>query len=519
MYKILFVEDEDIIRTGLKKIVSDAGIKFEATFEASCGKDALEIIKKHRPEIVVTDIIMPKMDGIELISQCRDLGLNISFIIISGYGEFAYAQKAIAFGVTNYLLKPTKKMELIDTINGIISKLNSDKEKQEKINELQQESIKQILKGKYKPEEAHAIFNNVGLEFLKKSFIVLSYCMHETDNAMHEMVRKMVYSEVRKPFEPIISHTFPYKYTIILFTIDDPADLEIDRLLNHLETKILNIGRTLNLNLYAGISNISNDISQIHNLVLQSENALDYRLFYYQRKLFYYNDLLKANSLVHIPDIYSEAVINAAAHGKISETIDSIDNLFRFLLKIEYLTPHFIISTFEELLHEVKKAIIKNTDSNLENTSDNGMQNIESIINIYRSSYSINNLAAKIKEAFLSAARNPANGRTGYFSNAIDCALKYIEENYKKDLSVDRVSNYICMSPNYFSSLFKSKTGCSFTSYLQKIRVEKSKQLLSDPKNKIFEIAEMVGFVNNKYFFKIFKKETGLTPGEYRNMY
>ena len=520
MYKILFVEDEDIIRTGLKKIATDAGINFEAIFEANCGKDALEIIKEYSPEIVVTDIKMPKMDGIELIRQCRNLGLDISFIIVSGYGEFAYAQKAISFGVTEYLLKPIKKMELVDSVNSIISKLDSDKEKRKKINDLQKESVNQILKGKYKPDEINAILNNVDLEFLNKSFMVLSYYYkHEIDKLIHDTVGKMVYSEIQKPFEPIISHTFPYKYTIILIKIDDNIELEIDSLLNNLETKILEIGRTLNLNLYAGLSNISNDISQIHNLVLQSENALDYRLFYYERKLFYYKDTLKANPLVHIPDVYSEDVLNAVAHGKISETIDSIDNLFRFLLKIEHLTPHLIISTFEELLHGVGKVISKNTVSNLENISNTGILHSESVLFIYRSSDSINNLVTKIKEAFLSAARNSLNDKAGHCSNAIDSALKYIEENYKKDLSVDKVSNYICMNPNYFSSLFKSKTGYSFTNYLQKIRVEKSKQLLSDPKNRIFEIAEMVGFVNSKYFFKIFKKETGLTPGEYRDVY
>jgi len=518
MYKILFVEDEDIIRTGLKKIIADAGISFESIFEANCGKDALEIIKKHSPEIVITDIKMPKMDGIELIRQCRNSGLTQSFIIVSGYGEFEYAKKAIAFGVTNYLLKPIKKMELIHSINSIISKLDRNGEQEKKINDLQKESVNQVLKGKYKPEEIPSILKNVDLEFHGKSFMVLSYYYkNEMDKPIQDKVCEMLYSKIKKPYEPIISYTFSYNYTVILIKIEDDIEWKTDSLLNSLKTTILETGRILNLNLYAGVSNISKDISQMHNLVLQSENALDYRLFYYERKLFFYKDIPKTDPSVHIPDVYSDALLNAIAHGKINETIVSIDNLFRFLLKMEDLTPHLIISTFEELLHGARKAILKNRDNNSENISNNGLYHSESIRNIYRSSDSINNLVTNMKEAFLRAGRNSLNDKAGHSSNVIDNALKYIEENYNKDLSVDQVSDYICMNPNYFSSLFKAKTGYSITNYLQKIRIEKAKQLLYDPKNKIFEIAEMVGFVNNKYFFKIFKKETGITPCEYRD--
>ncbi|MDF2986313.1 MAG: hypothetical protein K0R50_1823 [Eubacterium sp.] len=518
MYKILFVEDEDIIRAGLKKIVADAGFRFEAVFEANCGKTALEIIKKHSPEIVIADIKMPKMDGLELIRHCRNLGLSLSFIIVSGYGEFEYAQKAITFGVTNYLLKPVKKIELINSISRVIFNLDSTEEQKKRIDVLQKESVRQVLKGKYKPGEIPPVLKSVGLEFFDKSLAVLSYYYKcESDNLIQDKVCSMVCSEIQKPLEPVFSYTFPYNYTVILIKIDKAFEFKTDSLINYLKAKILETGRALNINLYGGLSDISGDVSQIHNLVLQSESALDYRMFYYESKFFCCKYIPQVNPAVHIPDVYSDALLNAVAHGKINETILSVDNLFRFLLKIEKLTPHIIISHFEELLHRAEKIIMKNTGNIMQSAAGRDSYHSQKIEDVYRSSDSINNLVTNIKEIFLSAGRNSLHDKPGHGSSVVDNALKYIEENYMLDLSVDQVSDYISMNPNYFSSLFKAKTGCSITNYLQKIRIEKAKQLLADPKNRIFEIAERVGFVNNKYFFKIFKKETGMTPGEYRD--
>lgn len=520
MYKVLVVDDEDIVRKGLKKIISNMNLKISKIDEARDGKEALDIFHSNRPNIIITDIKMPNIDGLELVEIIRKFDKNIKFIILSGYGEFSYAQKAIQYGVTDYLLKPFKNEKLNDILSGIISHL--DEERQQTVNKniyiktlslLQEKIIKEVLNNEYKKVDISKVFSSSKIAFLKKGFLVFTFHISngvaDSDTSKNTIMQKLHFYLEDMDLS-IYSFSSKYGHIMCLLNLEKATAGELMGKIRNNPGRINSDG--FDKKIFIGSSQWMEDVEALPVLAAQSLKALDYRLFMWDSPLLCHSDSFQTAAQLRVPAVYYDKISTNLADNDLTDLNKSVDEMFSFILKNQNLTPDFIINTLKNLVLYVSK-FFGDSFNNFHMCKDS----IDDIDYLYQTSDSIMELRNKMKEMLCRIIKTDRKlyKETGD-NSTIGYAIRYMEKNFNKDISLDMVANQVSMNSNYFSSLFRKKTGYSFVKYLQKLRIEKAKKLLSNPMKRNYEIAAETGFENDKYFCKVFKELTGLTPLEYR---
>jgi len=503
MYRILIAEDDDNIRKGLVKIIGKMNLPIESIYEATNGQEAVNMVNEFNPDIVVTDIKMPLLDGLKFIETAKSSHPHVKFVILSGYDDFAYAQRAITYNVMDYLLKPVKKDVLYKTLSRIIEKLQDEDAifrenaiKDKKIRDFQSIVLRQILEGRYNRNSISSVIAGMDIRFDKKGFMVISVYGPESANADINMANICC------------SYITNYNHRICLLNINED---ELDVVINSLNDFIT----ARNGRVYAGLSNWSPDIDSLPSLAEQAEKALDFRLLDKTRNIFMYSGLDIPETNMSPVGVYCDRIMNAINSGNVQEMLNSADIFFDFVLKGKSATPEFIKNSVNYLimyylLPSRKDMLLSNTNDMLKNSFD-----CEAI---YQTSESLTEFKTHIKRFLLSIMQKSRKQDINTGSYKVAAAIKYINSKYNTDLSLEEVAEHVNTNTSYFSHIFKKETGMCFSDFLQMVRIENSKKLLIHSHYKIFEIAEMVGFSDEKYYYKVFKKLTGYTPNQYRNL-
>lgn len=505
MYSILIVEDDNNIRKGLAKIISKMDLPIENYYQAENGKDAINSIDLYNPQIIITDIKMPLMNGLDLVEHIKKTGSNAKFVILSGYSEFSYAQRAISCNVSEYLLKPVKKDKLYNTLAKLIEQLKQEEqewsqrlENAKKIKQYHNVILKEIMEGYHKHNDINFIISNADISFPKEGFTVL--CIHY--RSMNELILDFI-DRNADCLNMCYRYMSNHNNIICLLNLDQE---EYPIIISLIKEYISTFNYECIEIVYSGVSEWSNSTANLTEMVNHARDALDYRLLDYSTPIFLYSDIKGNIILKPTLNTYYEEVLNSLYNKNPQELYISIDHLFDFLLKLNPVTPALIKTSIENLMHYYlppdKKRLLVN------------YMNIE---DLYQSSDSLIDFRINVKQLFKNICKFENDSYDKKYTNKITAAIKFIEENYIKNLSLEEVARYINMNSSYFSNIFKKETGMYFSDFIQKIRVEKSKSFLIHPQLKIYEIAEKVGFTDEKYYFKIFKKLTGITPTQYRN--
>ncbi|MDY6324914.1 MAG: response regulator [Catonella sp.] len=379
MKNILIAEDEKLIRAGIRAMTERSGVQYKEIFEAKNGEEALEIIKNNPIDLLLTDIRMPKMDGIELVRNVHEMEPRPVIIAISGYDDFSYAVEMLRNGVSEYLLKPLERKKFKETLeraDSLVSEKNKD------------------------------------LKTLEKEF---------------EAAKK----------EKLDDFFFPE---------GKPASVS-DKLKQNAEKYLTEASRTKRLQLI-GTDKTDKLTEEWHSFFEAGRRG------YIESETFLKEIIDEAHEL---GEIYKT---------RLSDT--DLDILAKFN------EPDILaMSSLDEL---------EETFMNL-------------IIGMNRANEEINADPAK---------------------NKIAEAVKYVNENYDKDINMAVVSNYISMNYSLFSFSFKEYTGVNFVSYLKDLRLKKAKELLETTDEKVIDVGAAVGYDNSKHFMKLFKSEYGISPTEYR---
>lgn len=517
MYKLLIIEDEDIIRHGLVKIIQKTGFNLMPIEEAANGVEALELIQIHQPDIVITDLKMPKMDGLEFLQRLRELQIKAPVIILSGYEEFNYAQKAIRYGVVEYLLKPVNKADLHKVLSLIIDRLNQEHLQESEIcaeknslmnqvNELQRILFQDILEGNYLPDECAALIIKSGLDFGTGRFLVLDCTSFSKDpkqiqNFIDELTRRI------SSFTAILfifDNQYDHKICVLKFTQPEQNIVEkIYETANQLIT--LCTGQ-----IYLGISKVCEQPGCLNTCCRQARDALNQRIFHPGFQVFCYFTDRKSGNAKSFPTLYYESVSKLVCNGcsdKGTALLKATDDLFQQILSQDELSTGQLLDHLRNLFFYILK---------LESGDPANEIDEFDVQSILESSLGMDDLKNNVLQKLLLISGNMKR-YSDVINNTIHYIIEFVEKNYPKDLCLNLVANSVSMNPNYFCSLFKNKMGISFTNYLQKIRIEKAKNFLLDPNFKVYDVSEKVGFHDEKYFYKVFKKLTGLTPNEFRN--
>ncbi len=536
MLKVIIADDEERVCRLIMKLVDWEALDMEVSDTAHNGIEALDMVKKHKPDLIITDIRMPGYDGLEMIMKAKELKEDLEFIIISGYGQFEYAQKAIKYGVSDYLLKPIQKVELTNTLEKLGEKLKNIRG-QLSSTELHEIRTRTDLESR-RINFMRSFFSEDGLEDLSEldefnSFYGLNLVKGYSQILVMKIdAREKIRSEEKEIIEEkiriILDETFSeYNLQEREVYLDDqmvvvflhfPEEKREDYLRRGKELLHLfkeEISLLKNRTLTMGQGHVAKSLSELSNSYETAVLALEDSYVKGVGKVYYRED----SDSVHFI-IKDEVYEFFALFEKHLSMLDQegvrklLIGMKEKIIKDENVSGHEVLHLTKEICNLYSFTMLKNKFSLAE--SSTLMDQFESSI---RYAQSIDEVFLALEKKILQSMEDVIRNKKETLSKPIRDAKKYMEDNYMGSLSLDEVSRQAGFTSSYFSALFKKETGISFIDHLTEIRINNAKELLKDKDLRIMDICEMVGYSDVKYFTRSFIKRTGLKPNEYRKIY
>jgi two-component system response regulator YesN len=532
MYKIFLVEDEIVIREGIRNNIPWESTQYVFAGEAPDGEIALSMIGEVKPDIFVADIKMPFMDGLTLARIVKRTFPAIKIIIMSGHDEFEFAREAISIGVEEYLLKPVSSSDLLKAFDKIAAKIDKEKEnhlsieqlkKQVKTNEdiLKEKWLSELIEGKINTKDAIESARDFNIDLIAPTYLAAIARITHPEEA-HDKLQledqlleaKLILNKVLQNNEAIIS--FPGKNDYINFiikhdspdaaeksafaffnTMKDEIEKQTDcRIAAVIGPAVERLGEISRSYRSAGILLRRNFSLGLHQ-ILRSDESLDDEINIDETRFL---DLVGEPLTIRL---------RYAAKQDIESIIAGYANILKDTADDNSLIEYYILG---EIIVASSKVV-----------EDLG-GSIKEIIPFNLNKYEINDILSsrdifyqKIK-ALLDAVIDFRDSRQGGKYNAMILKAKdYIDRHYMdEDISLHTVASHVNFSQNHFSTIFSQETGGNFIEYLTKVRIEKAKELLVNSNLKSADIAYEVGFSDPHYFSFIFKKNTGISPREFR---
>lgn len=516
MYKIFLVDDEYRIKERMLNITDWENTEFVFCGEASDGEMALCQIGELKPDIVITDIEMPFMNGLELSSIIKTTMPWIEIILLSGYDEFQYAKEALNIGISDYLLKPVRLEEINAVLNKVIKKLEDEKEKRAKLLEIENklESIsllkknslfEVLLSGVFETKKLMEEYRNLGIDILKQYYMVIDVKISGSSPIDYEAVRSFCNNALEKIENVVYGYSFPNKLVVVLRGNAQEAVKEHAFALA--STMKYEIERIDNNRVIIGIGNVTDRISNVSISYLNANKARSYFNDINLGQIFYIEDI--ENKMIDTEALFNNKLFDELNHIQLHDADEFLAQVVREETEDKMLRYYKLNNFIFECARIVKQAggspseILPqiNEQNLLDLVKNSSTDDVKAQLGL---------LLSKMIEY-----RNE-NGGTKY-SDIIRQAKEYIKSNYAQpSISLNSVAKHVCMSPNHFSMIFSNETNSTFIGYLTNTRIGKSKELLKSTDMKLSVIADKVGYNEAQYFSYIFKKNTGMSPREYR---
>lgn len=489
---MMLVDDEEEVIQGIRQIIPWKEYDIEITHVAHNGRHALDIILSQPIDLIIADIRMPKMNGLDLLKHINEQKIPVKSILLSGYSDFEYAQQALAYGASYYLLKPCRPKEILKTVLNVLKTVDKTREKQST-------NLLQLLLNNADHDIRHEVCQTYDAHpFIGQKTVLLLTYTHKSQPIMEDDL--ILFSLINMAKE-ILADKFTYELIryqnqlVLMCVTDDNSSIE---LFYNAFKKACSV--YLNINLYMGISDTFMDITTLPQYYHQALNALKYALLTEDISSAYYEETTREEQN------YPYDLHNAFIESLFKDTLQESQSLFN---------RYFICLTTDEgninntVIHIT--ALFNNVYS-LAHTKNLDLQPLHQIA--FRSttlkalSQEINNL---IKDIYYRIHHSKSSNLV-----IIRC-LEYIKEHYASEITLETLSDYVYVSSGYLSQLFKQELGINFIDYLHKTRIQQACYLLKDPTLKTYYIAEKVGYINHKYFATKFKKYMNMTPTQYRN--
>ncbi|MBO5176635.1 MAG: response regulator [Lachnospiraceae bacterium] len=531
MLKVFLVEDEFVVREGIKRNVDWQTNGYEFCGEAGDGELAFPMIQKLQPDIVITDIRMPFMDGLELSRLIKKEFPWMEIIILTGFEEFEYAKEAISLGVAKYLLKPISGDELLKELADIGEKIE-EKKKEREIREqyamemeenFQQEKkdlFQYLVTGSKSMPELFEIAERMKLDISALWYNIVLVKVQSANHAPEEYSKRMISIEKKLKYlvdEPhIISFDRNLEGKALIFKADSVEELESlqNAYITGLEKELTGDDR------YRYFGGIGKPVNRLRELPTSFESASH---AFAQRYLIKENCILDSSNLeqnfsagkeefdIHNIDpkeLQSDRIREFLKLGSTDEVVYFVDEFFKrqetsalnstIFRQYIVMDVYFCVAAFLEE-QQISREEISSFDVKTEmlQSKENAIEYVTKIIET----------AVELRE------KNASNR----YGTIVDQVKKYIEEHYvEEELSLNLVASYVNFSPNHLSMVFSQQTGQTFIKYLTDYRMNKAKELLRGTGKRSSEISLEVGYKDPHYFSYLFKKTQGMTPTQYR---
>jgi two-component system response regulator YesN len=527
MIKLIIADDEKWVRTTVKTLIPFQSLGISLSCEASNGIEALELCRQHEPDILVTDIMMPGLNGLELIREVRRLLPDLKIVIISGYNDFEYAKTAMKFGIIDYLLKPVDEEELLQVLERIMTEIG-EKVRLNKVLEAGEEQVRKAL-----PVMCEAFLNelitrnsmtaeNIKSE-LKKYNIdmpnsIYTICVTAPDeNIKQEGTRsssdryRLLVKRAMKRYTGAVTFSLAHDKNILVSIINNGNNKAGIERAFHICSAILD--KKLNFSISTGISTPTHQPGMLPDIYVKACEALETRFWEGSGTLaVYHAGLLSENKMM----ILSEEALNKITLNLKLSNMQTAVSYAEGICKSIQIERNMKPDIVREFFWQYLQSLIIMLNIQLPFIRHETMVTGEHPYERIKETLFISSLEACIKELLQKIFnfyhdKNPLDN-----NNLVENAKKIIERNFAGDISLEQVAKHVHLSPAYLSELFKKETGMSFIDYKTIIRIEHAKKLLCTPTMNISEISGKVGYSDPKYFSKLFKKITGKTIFEYR---
>jgi two-component system response regulator YesN len=535
MYKLLIVEDEPSFREGILTMIDweSEGIRVIGT--ASNGRKALEMMDSELPDILLTDIRMPKMSGLELIEETQKREIDLIPVLLTGYSEFEYAQRALKLGVFDYILKPCNPKQVREVILRVKDELIRKRSQASQVNRLERQWIanvraikedrllKWLKSASRNADERIVEIAEYGIKLTDKPVLAIVFRFDSKElNALayEENDLNLIRYAASNIMEETIGDRFAGQQELL--TLEDqfillanmPGETINEDIQGSLESVQRNLSTFLKVSVSIGVGSVT-DLQELHRSYKEALGALSRRFFYGGSGLFVATETTEEPSTAAESSKFQNdfAELERQIRGHIAESnyADFVSGVEEWLdsfreqgLSISRIHLH-TYSLIDGLIKEISSSPHENKEAIEQFESYAGL--IQRLETFEELSTMMTVVIQKFVE--LKNSKKPLH-------KTIQFVIDLINEKYDTNLTLKSIAEEVFMSPSHLSTLFRQEMGINFLDYLHQHRIDKAKQLLKETNEKVYAVARQVGYYDEAHFVRFFKKWTGMLPSQYK---
>lgn len=515
MYKAIIADDEKIIRTGLKSIIDWESLGFEIQEVFSDGEEIIEYLEYEMPDVILTDIKMVNVSGIDVVKYVSEHKLPCKVILISGFHEFELAVQAIKYGAENYLLKPVNPEELQSVLSTLRKKLDEEKTVREASSQEREnmEEMRNILEEQFLEELMLGAVK--GQEYIKSRFRII---YPQLD------VRKVgcfVFDIKMESFDHFIQNIWEYSYDLFEESLKNLLKVYESDYCFRMIYKNRNMVRILALQCNGKYPKNSQGevVTYVEAILKELEEVFTLQTSYEIQGIFQNIFELeqhrgRGQNLIEGRSDFQKIQLSEQVHLMVSNVVIGNSSKARQLC-------HGILEGMREYRPEQRNGEIEKIFGEVCKALSNVNPSLHQLLKSYIREQNILDLPSweatcEICDRFFDYIRMMSNKRENSADNLVGQAKKYIWDNIYQDVSREEVARKLYICPSYLSKLFLKETGETYLTCVNRMKMDKAIELLKNPENKSYQIGEMLGYATPKYFVRLFKAQTGMTPNEYR---
>ncbi|MGG4340757.1 response regulator transcription factor [Paenibacillus lautus] len=512
--RILIVDDEPLVRIGIKSAIDWQAQGVEIVGEAGDGEEALRMITETAPDVVLLDIKMPKMDGIEVLRAIKDRQLPVQAIVLSSFDDITYVKEALKLGAFDYFHKPDmNERELTAMLKSVREQLGSrgvpaqvgpsaaGNRKEQMLYDALHGHVHDLHETGLKEGNMYVVLFRI-----KNYHTIIQRYTKETESILPNTVQNVV-SEILSTEKEVEYLQLDEQCSAVFISNSELKSLlaSLTRVNKMVQMISSALKRFVNIDIVLGISDWFADFDGIQKGYEQAGTALAHQFYNPDTSIFYYQHLKqKSESVYKQADAYLSQMKSALREEANDRFMELLSKWETFLEQEECMEEKDVRKVYEGLLFMIGES--RGTPGGT----------VQEDVTAFEEIHNFQQLSAEYRARFEERFKNRNHLEMKGYSQLTRNIMEYTEEHYPESLSLKLFGDLFHVSPNYVSRLFKQEVGQGLFDYINELRIEKAKVLLKDYRYKIYDVAEMVGFNNQAHFAIVFQKYTGFSPKQYR---
>ena len=514
MYSLLIADDEELVRRGLAETLDWESMGFRVTGTAKDGIEALDILGRNGADVVLADIRMPNLSGLDLAARIRVQYPGTRVVILSGYDDFEYARRAIEHDVFSYLLKPLSEKRATEVFkrlkNALDGEQNDTADRQKGRSARLQELLKSIIEAGTGADQLTEILEQ---PYPGGIVMMLEPCSDGTDRTVREHWQGFLprFLESMYALAENIIVTAIREDRMALLLLASPANLESS--VNKIYQEILHQGRDFGgINFIAALGKPAALIKDISRSGSEAQTLLGHALYLGKNRLIRKTDIQEEKAL-NLPDFQREAgrFTDIMSSRDEAALITRTDRIFSLMREACPRDTAPLKTWFRNFFYAFDRVLSERGFA-----SEAVLGSIDNLIDSLAATRTIENMREIFYNQALSGLEVTSKASDTSGHRVVRYTIEALQNRYSKDVGLDLIADELNISGPYLSRLFKSEMGVNFKEYLTRLRLDKARELLRETGLRVYEIAAATGYPDQKYFSEIFKKRTGMTPREYR---